>query len=48
MQIVKLFLSFSIFTILALALRSGILLSRISKFNLPHDSPRHEVNESSL
>jgi len=32
----------------ALALRGGILLSPISKFNLTHDSPRNEVNERPL
>jgi hypothetical protein len=32
----------------ALALRGGILLSPIGKFNLTHDSPRNEVNERPL
>jgi len=32
----------------ALALRGGILLSPLGKFNLTHDSPRNEVNERPL
>jgi hypothetical protein len=32
----------------ALALRGGILLSPVGKFNLTHDSPRNEINERPL
>ena len=32
----------------AVALRGGILLSPVGKFNLTHDSPRNEVNERPL